>query len=103
MDMVADGTIKYTIADENLARINASYKPILNIDVPISLSQQIAWVTRKKSKKLRDVVNKWIKAKRNTTNYAVINTLKINVRFSVVQRVTIIALRIMKLVNTISS
>ena len=72
MDLVADGKIKYTIADENLARINASYKPILNIDVPISLSQQIAWVTRKKSKNFRAVVNKWIKAQRKTTNYAVI-------------------------------
>ncbi|MBC8755011.1 transporter substrate-binding domain-containing protein [Kordia sp. YSTF-M3] len=72
IDMVADGKIKYTIADENLAKINASYKPILNIDVPISLSQRIAWVTRKKSRNFRDVINKWIKAQRNTTDYRVI-------------------------------
>lgn len=72
IDMVADGKIKYTIADENLAKINASYKPILNIDVPISLSQRIAWVTRKKSRKFRNVINKWIKAQRNTTDYRVI-------------------------------
>ena len=51
IDMVADGRIKYTIADENLAKINAAYRPILNIEVPISFSQRIAWVTRKKSKK----------------------------------------------------
>ena len=72
IDMVADGKIKYTIADENLAKINASYKPILNIDVPISLSQRIAWVTRKKSRNFRDVINKWIKVQRNTTDYRVI-------------------------------
>jgi len=72
IDMVADGKIKYTIADENLAKINASYKPILNIDVPISLSQRIAWVTRKKSRNFRDVINKWIKVQRNTTDYHVI-------------------------------
>lgn len=72
IDMVADGKIKHTIADENLAKINAAYKPILNIDVPISLSQRIAWVTRKKSKNFRAIVNTWIKAQRKTTNYRVI-------------------------------
>ncbi len=72
IDMVADGDIKYTIADENLARINASDRPILNIDVPISFSQRIAWVTRKKSKKFRSVVNTWIKSQRKKTDYNVI-------------------------------
>ncbi len=72
MDMVADGTIKYTIADDNLATINASNNPILNIDVPISLSQRIAWVTRKKSKNFRTVINNWIKKERKKTDYRVI-------------------------------
>lgn len=72
IDMVADGTIKYTIADENLAKINASDSDILNIDVPISFSQRIAWVTRKKSKKFRKVVNKWIVANRKKKDYQVV-------------------------------
>ena len=72
MDMVAEGKIKYTIADENLAKINASHRPILNIDVPISLSQRIAWVTRKKSKDFREVVNEWIRKERKTTRFRVI-------------------------------
>ncbi len=72
IDLVADGKIKYTIADENLAKINASNRPILKIDVPISLSQRIAWVTRKKSKKFRAEVNKWIKSQRKKTNFNVL-------------------------------
>ncbi|RZV56770.1 MAG: transporter substrate-binding domain-containing protein, partial [Flavobacteriaceae bacterium] len=72
IDMVAKGKIKYTIADENLARINAAYNPILKIDVPISFSQRIAWVTRKKAKKFRRVVNKWIKSQRKTTGFNVV-------------------------------
>ena len=72
IDMVADGKIKYTIADENLAKINASHRPILKIDVPISLSQRIAWVTRKKSKNFRSEVNKWIKSKRKRTNFNIV-------------------------------
>lgn len=72
IDMVVDGKIKYTIADENLAKINASNNPILKIDVPISFSQRIAWVTRKKSTKLRSVLNKWIVSQRKKTDYHVI-------------------------------
>ncbi len=72
IDMVADGKIKYTVADENLAKINASYNPILKIDVPISFSQRIAWVTRKKAKKLRESVNDWIRTQRKETTYHVI-------------------------------
>ena len=72
IDMVADGTIKYTVADQNLAKINASNSDVLNIDVPISFSQRIAWVTRKKSKMFRGVVNKWILTNRKKTDYRVI-------------------------------
>jgi len=72
--MVANGKIKYTIADENLAKINASYNPILKIDIPISFSQRIAWVTRKKSPNLQAVINEWIKAERKeATNYVIYN------------------------------
>ncbi|MDW3191397.1 MAG: transporter substrate-binding domain-containing protein [Cytophagales bacterium] len=69
--MVIDGEIKYTIADENLAKINAAYHPILKIDVPVSFSQRIAWVTRKKSPQLRKAVNEWILSERKRTNYNV--------------------------------
>lgn len=70
--MVADGQVKYTIAEENLARMNASYHPILKVDVPISFSQRIAWVTRKKSPEFRKAVNAWILSERKQTNYNVI-------------------------------
>jgi membrane-bound lytic murein transglycosylase F len=72
INMVAAGEIKYTIADENLAKINASYNPVLKIDVPISFSQRIAWVTRKKSPEFRAAVNEWIRAERKEVAYYVI-------------------------------
>ncbi len=70
--MVKDEEIKYTIADENLAKINASFFPDLKIDVPVSFSQRIAWVTRKKSGELRKAVNDWILSVRKSTDYNVI-------------------------------
>ncbi len=72
INMVVDGTIKYTIADENLAKINASYHPILKIDVPVSFSQRIAWVTRKKSPELKAAINDWILSVRKKTEYNVV-------------------------------
>jgi membrane-bound lytic murein transglycosylase F len=72
MDLVAKGDIKYTIADENLARINASMNEVLKIDVPISFSQKIAWVTRKKAGNFRNVLNEWILEQRKLTDYFVI-------------------------------
>lgn len=72
MDMVADGEVKYTIADENLAKINASSQPILDTSVPISLSQRIAWVTRKKSRKFREILDNWIIKNRNTIKFRVL-------------------------------
>ncbi|MEM6517452.1 MAG: transporter substrate-binding domain-containing protein [Bacteroidota bacterium] len=72
IDMVANGEIRYTVADENLAKINASYRPILDVSVPISFSQRIAWVTRKKSGELRNKINQWLKKQRKTTDYNVI-------------------------------
>lgn len=72
IQMVIDGEVKYTIADENLARINASYHPILKIDVPVSFSQRIAWVTRKKSPNFRKAVNDWIVSVRHGTEYNVL-------------------------------
>ncbi len=71
IDMVAQGKLKYTVADENLAKINASYQPILHVSVPITFTQRIAWVTRKKSKNFRAKVNEWIKNQRNTLDYRV--------------------------------
>lgn len=40
--MVVDGEIDYTISDYNIAAINQTYNPILDIDTEISFSQRIA-------------------------------------------------------------
>lgn len=64
--MVADGDIKYTIADNNIAQINKSYYSDLDIDTKISLSQRVAWAVRKDSPKLKEAINEWLrKIKKN--------------------------------------
>ena len=70
--MVVDGEIKYTVADDNIARINASYYHILDIDVPISFSQRIAWAVSPKSPELLVAVNSWLEEMKDEVDYYVI-------------------------------
>ncbi len=70
--MVADKKIKYTIADSNLANINASYYPELDVEVAMSNSQRIAWAVRPDAPDLLDATNTWIKEHRKKTEFNVI-------------------------------
>ena len=69
---VAQGELKYTIADKNIAKIYASAYPELDIDTKISLTQRIAWGLPNYSGKLKDTLNQWIKSQKNTLNYNVV-------------------------------
>ena len=70
--MVADGKIKYTLADKNLASINASYYPNLDVEVPLSFSQRIAWAVRPGSEELLKATNQWIRREKKQDDYYVI-------------------------------
>jgi len=72
IQMVVNGEIEYTIADNNIAAINASYYPILDIEVPISFSQRIAWAVDKNSNDLLDSMNEWIGEMKKHSDYYVI-------------------------------
>ncbi|TXD82400.1 transporter substrate-binding domain-containing protein [Subsaximicrobium wynnwilliamsii] len=69
---VAEGNIKYTIADNNIAKIMASYYPILDVEVPVSFSQRIAWATRKNSPELLKATNQWLDSFKGKLDYNVI-------------------------------
>lgn len=69
---VAEGEIKYTIADENIAFINSSYYPILDISTSLSLSQRIGWAVRKRDTQLLSTINHWLEKAKKTTDYHVI-------------------------------
>lgn len=60
IERVAIGDIKYTIADQNIASIMSTYYPNLDVTVPVSFSQRIAWATRHDSKNLLNATNNWL-------------------------------------------
>ena len=69
---VANGKIKYTVADQNIAAINKTYMPELDIETAISFPQRIAWAVRKSSPQLKKALNEWILGLRKQTDYYVI-------------------------------
>lgn len=72
IEMVAKGEIKYTFADNNIASINASYYPDLDISVPVSFSQRMAWAVRPNSTELGSALNEWITNMKDGVEYYVI-------------------------------
>ncbi|MEO9965603.1 MAG: transporter substrate-binding domain-containing protein [Reichenbachiella sp.] len=69
IEMVADRHIDYTVADEDVALVNARYHPNLDVKTAISFPQQIAWGVRKKSPQLLDTLNAWIVKMKQTSDY----------------------------------
>jgi membrane-bound lytic murein transglycosylase F len=69
VSLVAKGDIEYTVCDENVALVNQTYYPFLDIATPVSFPQNLAWATRKGSDKLKDYVDNWIKNFRDTKEY----------------------------------
>ncbi|AXJ02367.1 membrane-bound lytic murein transglycosylase F [Cyclonatronum proteinivorum] len=70
--MVAEREIDFTIADENIARLNRAYFPILDIETPVSLPQQTAWGVRLNSPQLLEALNDWLTAYQRDSEYYVI-------------------------------
>ncbi|WP_420317548.1 transglycosylase SLT domain-containing protein [Ekhidna sp.] len=70
--MVAKGEIDYTVAEEDVALVNSTYYPNLDVKTPISFSTQIAWGVRKNADQLLNELNDWILRMRKTTDYYVI-------------------------------
>jgi len=69
---IADGELKYSIVDQNLASIYSSDYPILDISTKLSLSQRIAWGLRKNSNALKDSLNNWLNENKDNLKYRVV-------------------------------
>lgn len=63
--MVSDGEIDYTIADENVAKIDLRYYPNLDISLRLSREDSIAFGVRKTSPRLLDTLNAWLTDSQN--------------------------------------
>jgi membrane-bound lytic murein transglycosylase F len=80
---VAMGEIDYTVTDHMIANVNASYYPNIDVSLPLSVSQQVAWATRKNSPDLLAFLNDWLtKIKKEPTFMVIYNRYYKNPRTS---------------------
>lgn len=66
---VAEGKIPYTVADNDLARLNKTYYPNLNIALSISFDQRSSWAVRKNCPQLAAAANQWHKENMTSPAY----------------------------------
>lgn len=69
---VANGEIDYTVCDENVALLNKTYYPNLDVSIKVSFPQNIAWAVRKGSEEWRSYMDDWIAKFKKTKKYAVL-------------------------------
>jgi membrane-bound lytic murein transglycosylase F len=69
---VANGEIDFTVAEEDVALVNASFYQNLDVQTPVSFPQQIAWGVRKNSDSLLIVLDDWIIRMKKHPAYKVI-------------------------------
>lgn len=66
---VAQGKISYTVADNDIARLNRTYYPNLDIDLKISFDQRSSWAVRKDCPQLARAASEWHKANLTSPDY----------------------------------
>lgn len=66
---VSQGKIPYTISDNDVAQLNKTYYPNLNIRLPVSYDQRASWAVRQDCPKLAEAANAWHKENQTSPEY----------------------------------
>ncbi len=69
IELVSEGSLKYTLADKNIAELLSTFHKNLDVSTPMSLSQRVAWAVRENSPELHSVLNDWIDEMRDKSEH----------------------------------
>lgn len=69
IEQVAQGKIPYTVTDNDIARLNRTYYPNLDIDLAISFDQRSSWAVSKDCPQLAKAASEWHKANSTSPDY----------------------------------
>jgi membrane-bound lytic murein transglycosylase F len=72
IEKVANGEINYTVSDENVARVNQTFFGNIDISLPVSFQQNLAWAVPKGSKDLKYTIDSWLTDFKDSRKYAMI-------------------------------
>ncbi len=70
--MVSNGIIDCTVSDENVAMVNKNYYNNIDISVPVSFPQNLAWGVRCGADSLLDTINRWIEKFKQTKKFGML-------------------------------
>ena len=59
IEWVSSGKIDYTVANDDLAKLNKTYYPKLDVKLAVSFDQRSSWAVRKTSPLLAAAADKW--------------------------------------------
>ncbi|NJK87074.1 MAG: lytic transglycosylase F [Bacteroidales bacterium] len=66
---VSTGEIEYMVSDENLAFVNQSYYPNIDIETKLSFPQYYAWAVAKGTDDFREAIDGWLSDFKNTKRF----------------------------------
>ncbi len=61
IEMVSNGTIPLTVVDNDVARVNRTYYPNLDVSLALSFPQRSTWAVSNQHKWLGDSIDEWLK------------------------------------------
>ncbi len=73
IEMVSTGEIPYTVADNNIAKLNRTYFENIDVSLKVSFPQRSSWIVDKKNRTLAQVLNKWFAKNFQTEGYKAIS------------------------------
>ncbi|MCB0481193.1 MAG: transporter substrate-binding domain-containing protein [Flavobacteriales bacterium] len=71
---VSGGEIDYTVADENVAKVQKRFHPNIHITTPIGTPRHIAWAVRRTDTMLLKKLNDWLNYQKQTNDFHTIIT-----------------------------
>ena len=88
IEQVANGKIDFTVADENVAKVEKRLYPNIDISMSISLPQKIAWAVRTTDTALLGDLNAWLARQKRTNDYHTIMTKYFKARTILTKKLT---------------
>ncbi len=69
--MVSQGAIRYTVCEDDVARLNRTYYRNIRVDLAISFKQRLSWAVRKNSPLLASAIDTWASNTTGKSSYRI--------------------------------
>ncbi len=72
VDMVASGEIDFTVVDNDIALVNATYYDNIDVNLEINEASEVGWAVRKNAPQLLEAINQWIQKGKDSAFFAIL-------------------------------